>query len=384
MDTLDTKESLFAYPDPVTSPSMLTGATFLYFDKPIIVSLPPQVITSESFEMLKLVDEHTPEWSKTIYNLLGMWRHQQEVFWNCIDMLSPLKDKKLKVVWTSYNANQVALEQSQELIEASGYTLEEAAELINPLNAAGEMVRHIFLETYLESDKDIGGLYDYCDNLFRTQDINTLLTKNYFLRAPFLSALGQGDISLLLTNQRLLPFFDSLPIEPEGKKDDWRVFQDVVAWELFRRIVSPYIDPLTQDKVELICEILDKRQGAIDSMRSRCNTLAYDVETSVKKNNFEREIEKIIRSVSPEISDLLSIDGQATQNFISDLLSDEKTWLFFSAVVSGLVTGGVALTAGAAIASFSNIGAKAFKSASKKHQKLKSSDFALMYFINNE
>lgn len=382
MDTLNPKESLFVYPDPVTSPGMLTGSTFLYFDKPIVVSLPPQVITSESFEMLKLVDEQAPEWSKTIYSLLGMWRHQQEGFQNCIDMLSPLKDNKLKVVWTTYNSNQAALEQSQDLIEASGYTIEEAAEVINPLNAAGEVVRHIFLETYLESNKDINGLYSYCDNLFRTQDIKAFLTKNYLLRAPFLSALGQGDKSLLLTNQRLLPFFDSLPIEPEVNNDDWRLFQDVVSWELFRRIVSPHIDPMTQGKVELICEMLDKRQDAIESMRSRCRTLAYDVEVSVKSNNFEREIEKIIRSVSPEISDLLSIDSQATQDFISELLSDEKTWLFFSAVVSGLVAGGVALTAGAAIASCSNIGAKAFKSASKKHQKLKSSDFALMYFLN--
>ena len=118
-------------------------------------------------------------------------------------------------------------------------------------------------------------------------------------------------------------------------------------------------------------------------MNELCCTLAYDVELSVKKHNLERDIEKIIRSVAPEISNLLALDKQATQEFITNLFADEKTWMSFATVVSGLVTGNLTLTAGAAIASFSIIGAKAFKAAAEKRKKIKSNDFALLYFLNN-
>jgi len=383
MDDLHIKDSLFVYPDPITSPSMLTGATFLYFDNPLILTLPPQVITKDAFEMLKLVDERKPRWSKALYGLLDMWRHQQEGFQHTLDVLSPLKDKKFKIIWTCYNANRLAIEETQELIESAGYTLEEARKFVNRINAAGEAVRHIFLEEYLENEKNINKLFDYCNGLFQSNDFQDFLTKSYFLRMPFISALGQGDITLLLTNQKLLPLFESFPIEPSKIPEKWRSVQDVVSWEIFSRIISPHLDPLTPEKVALISTILKKRQEAIETMKERCCTLAYDVELSVKKHNLERDIEKIIRSVAPEISNLLALDKQATQEFITNLFADEKTWISFATVVSGLVTGNLTLTAGAAIASFSIIGAKAFKAAAEKRKKIKSNDFALLYFLNN-
>lgn len=384
MDELSIKDSLFVYPDPVTSPSMLTGATFLYFNNPLIITLPPQVITKDAFEVLKFVDERKPRWSEALYGLLSMWRHQREGFQHTLDVLSPLKDKKFKVIWTSYSANQLALEETQELIESAGYTLQEAGKFVNPINAAGEAVRHIFLEEYLENGEDINKLFDYCNGLFQSSDLQDFLTKSYFLRIPFISALGQGDTALLLTNQKLLPLLNSLPIELSKIPEEWRSVQDVVSWEIFRRIISPRLDPLTPEKVTLIGAILEKRQEAIETMKERCCTLAYDVELSVKKHSLERDLEKIIRSVAPEISNLLALDKQATQEFITNLFADEKTWMFFATVVHGLVTGSLTWTAGAAIASLSNIGAKAFKAAAEKRKKIKSNDFALLYFLNNQ
>jgi hypothetical protein len=384
MDEPNLKDSFFIYPDPVTNPGMLTGAVFLYFDNPLIFTLPPQVITKDAFELLKLVDERKPIWSEALYGLLSMWRNQQEGFHNCLDVLSPLKNDKFKVIWTSYNANLLALEQAKEFIESSGYTLEEAGKIIDPFNAAGEAVRHLFLEAYLENDKDIDKLFDYCDSIFQSNDFPKFLTKCYFLRTPFLSALGQGDISLLLTNQKLLPLLDSLPIEPSRIPEDWRSVQDVVSWEIFRRIISPRLDPMTPEKVSILVEIIKKRHKAIESMKNRCGLLAYDVEISAKKHNLQRDIEKIIRSVAPEISSLFEIDKKATQEFINSLFADEKTWMFFAAVVSGLVTGRLALTAGAAVASFSNIGAKAFKAAAERKINIKTNDFALLYFLHDQ
>ena len=46
---------LIVFPDPVTSLDMLSGAAFLYFDTPIILTIPPQLIKKESFELFKLV-----------------------------------------------------------------------------------------------------------------------------------------------------------------------------------------------------------------------------------------------------------------------------------------------------------------------------------------
>ena len=333
---------------------------------------------------MKLVDERKPVWSEAFYGLLSMWRNQQIGFQTCLDTLSPLKDDRFKVVWTVYNANLSALDHAQDLIASSGYTLEQAGNIIDPFNAAGEAVRHLLLEAYLENNKDTGKLFDYCDHLFSSKHFPEFITKCYFLRIPFLSALGQGSRSLMLTNQKLLPLLDSLPIEPTRVTQDWRSVQDVVSWEIFRRIVSPRLDPLTPEKVARIVEINKKRHKAVVSMKERCMLLAFDVELSAKKHHLERDIERIIRSVEPEISSLFEIDKKATKEFFNSLFADEKTWLFFASIVGGLVTGELTLTAGAAIASLSNVGAKAFKTASERRIKIKTNDFAILYFLRDQ
>ena len=342
------KESLFLYPDPITDSLMITGASFLYFDVPLIFTLPPQVITPKSFELLKNIEKQKPEWGKTILQWLSSWEYQRKGFNDVMNLLVPLKDRHFKAVWVVYSANDAALSASQEYLESAGYDLETAHRMINPLNAAGEAIRHIFLEKFLELGEDTGRLYDYCGSLFRETSPDNFLTKSYFLRLPMMKAVGQSTQSLMLTNPSLLELLDSMPIEPPDVSASNERFDDVISWELFRRILSPRLDPLSETNVELINNLVKNRKDEITRLKQRCLRIASEIKEPGDRKDTESEIERILRfEINNEISDVLELDRQATQSFITELFCDEKTWLAFAALVAGLASGGIPLTSGA-------------------------------------
>ena len=99
---------MFVYPDPVTTLDTVSGATFLYFEEPILLTLPPQVITTEAFDVLRLVDERQPPWKQTLHGLLARWVSQKRGNYESLEMLAPLKDKCFKVIWLVYASDTSA------------------------------------------------------------------------------------------------------------------------------------------------------------------------------------------------------------------------------------------------------------------------------------
>jgi hypothetical protein len=155
---------------------------------------------------------------------------------------------------------------------------------------------------------------------------------------------------------------------------------DVIAWEFFRQLLSPYLDPLNDSRVRTIRRMVQKRKDEIDRLKNKCYALANDVSS-------ETNIDRLVRTVSDQIKgkvlnelhDLLQIKKESFNAFVTDLFSDQKTWAAVGAFLFSLIHGGEILTASSAIAALSAFGAKAFKHAAATKNKLRSTEYLLIY-----
>jgi len=373
---------LFVFPDPVTGPEMLSGAAFLYFQQPLLLTIPPIVVTQDSCKLLSLIKERKPEWGAVFLYLFECWRHQLDESRKMLDAIAPLKEKSFKTVWLSYPANLDALECSSILATSSGLSFDAIANMINPFNASGEIIRHIMMEAFLKLDEDVEALFKYCGELFARESLPHLLVKGYFLRMPMLTQ--NPGTPVLFTNESLTEFLSALPIEAtvEGTGE---IDNDIIAWELFRQILSPRLDPLDAKHAELIAELLEARAGEIERLRVKCLALANEVKHPNTLEKLPNQIEELIKTrVEKEIAELLQVNRRALEEFFTTLFADEKTWLAVLTFITGIVAKQIHLTTGAAIATLSSIGAKAFKTAADRRQKIRQSDYTLVYTIRRK
>ena len=191
-------------------------------------------------------------------------------------------------------------------------------------------------------------------------------------------------MAVLLTNENLTEFLSALPIEAtaEGAED---IVDDIIAWELFRQILSPRLDPLDARRAELIAELLEFRTEEIERLRLKCLALADQVKHPSTLEKLPSQIETFMKTqLEREIAELLQIDRRALEEFFTALFADEKTWLAILTFITGIVANQVHLTTGAAIATLSSIGAKAFRTAADRRQKLRQSDYAVVYTIRRK
>jgi len=406
-----------AFPDPIWNPDIISGACFLYFQEPIILTSLPTVslpILPEAFGLTSLIKKRNPEWTNNFFRLFHQWRKQQESFNKTAELLKPLHGKAYKAIWLSYPRGSSAMKESTALLESTNLRVDEIYQFIDPICAAGELISHILFEMYLEKvyedkdpeaifkmgserarallthesiplekDRDLEPLFEYCQSLFTRESLPSLLTKSYMFRVPML----KGDVRLLLTNQRLLKFLCTLPVEYTGigQSSKW-IDSDVIAWEIFRQLISPKLDPLDEPRVDLICELRESRKEEIERLRLKCQRLAEHFQQIDTLDQLPEAITTFIkRHVENEIAALLRLNKVALENFFVSLFSDEKTWVAISGLVAGIagsIEWGTYLTAGSAILALSSIGAKAFKAAAQKGQKLRENDYALIYRIS--
>jgi len=399
-------------PDAIWNPGQVSGAVFLYFrDDRIAFTTHPSVSTFltgiDPFSYLKYLDAKSPSWQAEFIKFFDLWRTHQLNLHNTDKTLSPLRETSISTIWLSYDRGKHAWQTSGEIIGSSSLHIEAISRLIDPFHAADELFAHIFFEKVLEvlhpnqgqdffvnlgKDKALGGkqgldlrtdfewdpIHLYIGELFEQNSLSELLTRAYMFRMPMLHRLD----GFMLSNERLISFLASLPVIHDKEKggQDFEVTTDVIAWEFFRQLLSNYVDPLDHSKVETIRKILKTREGEIERLKNKCYALAG--EFSAEKN-----LEKLIGMISDHIKakvlndlqDLLQIDKTSFDQFIGEVFSDQKVWASIGAFLFSLVNGGEILTAGSAIVGLSTLGAKAFKQAATRKEKLRTSVYSLIY-----
>ncbi len=387
MYDLHEKSPILVYPDPIINTNMLSGAMFLYFDRPIEISLPPLVITEGSYHMLKVIEEKKPDWASTFFRMFYTWQLQMKCCREVFEMLNPLKGEHLKYIWTSYPANKVAMEKSKELIDSSRLSNNALKKMINPINASGELIRHIMLESFLEADKDIYKLFDDCNVLFKEESMDELLVKSYILRLHALNSFPQTS-SIVLTNY---PIWNSLlnnefsSSRSEEKLISEGIDRDVIAWEIFKNIISPKLDPMDKDKVKFITKLLKSNKAQIEMLKLKCFSLADKLKQNKNLGELPTKAIELIKSdIQKEITELLELDRKAYSDYLTFVFSDEKTWLGLAAFIGGIGSGSSTITTSGAIATLSLVGSKAVQSSKNRREKIHQSDFGLVYSISKK
>ncbi len=397
-------------PDACWQKDLISGAVFLYFHRDGIgFTLHPSVsafVTGiDPFEFFRIVDERKPSWAPKFFQFVEYWRVYRESLHDTRKLLEPLRGTIWKSILLSYPRGADAWEAATELLLSSTLPKLEIVQSVDPFSASDELFAHIFFEKYLElyypnhspqelvalgmelsaapHDRspvviDWGKLYEYCDQLFGGTDLEWLLATSYMFRMP----LFKEREAILLSNERLIPFLTSLPVEPTtdpGTKPSEEVL-DVAAWSFFRQLVSPIVDPLDENRLQKLSQLIHNRADEIERLRTRCLRLAQELGKESDLPLLQSKISNHIRlNVQKEVQAVLGLDRRAVRDLLTTVFSDEKTWVSIATFLYSLVNGGEVLSAGSAIYAFASIGSKAFKTAADRKEKLRANDYTLLY-----
>ena len=404
------------FPDSLWTPGQISGSSFLYFhDEKIAFSLHPSVSSYlsgvDAFSFIPFLEKKSPPWKDSFLGFFDTWHKFRSSLQATHDLIEPLRPDSFKTIWFSYNRGKHAWEAADELIQSSTLKMDDITPMIDPYHACDELYSHLFFEKVLEvrhgnmtfeesvemgkkqaqtikghedliKDFDWAPVYEYCDDLFSSKSLPELLTQAYMFRMPIL----KDAHAVLLSNHNLVTFLGSMPVSGEkDEQSDGTLETDVIAWEFFRQLVSPVLDPLDTSKVALLREMLSKRVEEIERLKNKCYELSANLSDEKNIEELVPRVKDIVRAkVANELQELLKIDDKAFENLLTQIFSDERTWIGISSFILGLLTGGEVVTAGAAIYGLSLMGAKAFKEAADRREKLSTSSYTLIYRMNRE
>lgn len=408
------------YPDSLWVPEMISGAAFLYFQEPMLFTIPSAssigILGAGPSKLVDLVKKRDQKWSEEFRKMFHLYVVGTKLSSKTMKLLEPLHGPCFKWIQLVFPHTTEWLDEAEDLQRSTGYEENSIIKMINQFTAGDSLAKHILFEMYLQTvhpeksdhdfvalgkqyahrsisgdpippeyDADATPLYEYCDELFSQQSLTKLLCKAYMLRLVALRNMKKVD-TLFVSNSEIIPLLSSMPIETDDDQNQSQTdeaSEDIIAWEVFRQILSPAIDPLDEKRVELVADYRNERKDEISRLRNKCSRLAHRLRKIPSVENLEKEISGLVeREVRQEIADLLQLDHRSIEDFMTSVFSDEKTWLTIAAFISALFSGHEIIKAGAAIAALCNLGAKAFKAASDRRKTLRTNDYTLLYNIS--
>lgn len=370
------------FPDPISSLTQISGATLLYFDGPLLMGAPAAVIppvAEQSFRLMKTIEDRHPPWAADLFFVLEQARAQSSGALSVLDRLAGVRDTTLRSVYFSYPAGDEPFSAAREAAAQLAGRLADAPAYITPATAASDLRRHIFLEAFLEKGSDTSALYEYCEGLFTNNSLEHLLLSAYLLRVTALGYVTTAS-GVLLTNPRVAELLAAAV--PEGPDASPIQVTDVIAWEIFRQIISPRLDPLTDDRIALIGEVRSMRDTERTALVDRCRDIAaklIDQRGTMNADDLRRYVQT---RVEPEIVALLRLNKKALRAVIDELFSEKATWVALAGLIAGFASGTPLLSATGAVTALSSIGAAAYKVSVKTRSSIKASDLRLLYFID--
>jgi hypothetical protein len=382
-----TQRTLFCLPDPLIAPSLLSGAVLLYFDGPFVCAAPPAVVTEESFELLRLVTARKPTWEHRIKKICGDLRAANIAACFLYDALQSQVPDTFRMVYFSFPADRGAYTRVDELIAAAGLEYRDLRASIIPTLGNAELARHIFLESYIEANKDIETLYSYCDSILSVEAIDSLEVASYFLRLQILDSVPP-DTPVLLTNSEFLRILERVrknrPSTLDVEAPEQFVNKDVVAWEFFRVLVSRLVDPLDSDRLRLVAKLRAKQREEVLRLRQRCQELSNKLakETSVLGLG-ERAQSIIDNELRRELRDLFELDSRSWSDYLNALASDKVTWTSLAGIIAGIASSGPLVTTAGAVSAFATLGSTAVKVRAAREDWLRRNDFSLLRLLKH-
>lgn len=375
-------------PDPIYAIEALSGAAFLYFDAPFVFTLVSPVVTTDSYHLLDELPD--AEWADRLRRTLGVRNASQAMTMEVQETLSSLQPD-VKLLWLSYPAGLDALEGSRELLSTVEMSPADFfRDCVDQVIAAGEVIRHIFLERWVELGEDTRALAAYCEETFATgRSATELLTLCYLFRVQALGVSSVvGTDSALLTNPRLTSFLLRLAARAEApEQPDIAIERDaeVAGWEVFKRIVDAATYPLTTSRVESIANCRLDRSDAVDALKKKSAVIATELAAFSMDDlaDLERKLTDVVRMhAEDEIAAVLQLSDAVKRDFLERLVSDRASWTAAISAVSGIISGGELLTTVGAIGALATAAAHGAGAIVKGRRDLHNSPYRLVYYLN--
>jgi hypothetical protein len=166
---------------------------------------------------------------------------------------------------------------ARSLIANVGLRHGDLLDVIDVPAACGELTRHLFVEPWLEADRDLDGFWDACGETLKPDAFQQRLVEAYFLR---LSAFRTVPSGFALTKPRLLDFLWrcwTIAGAQKASTEELKLDADVVGYEVSRHLVSPHLDQLDADAAQRTAVLLATKSEEPEALRRQCLRLAEKV-----------------------------------------------------------------------------------------------------------
>ena len=390
------------YPDALYDLNSISCASFLYFEKGQIgITLHPTVsmmLTGcDPFDFRAYVDDKSPDWKNIYYKVFNIWLDSQKRLNDTNTLLKHMHELGFyKSIWLSYPKTEESLKKAELIINSLGIPYKELLKVINIEHAAQELMAHLHFEKifeiygepkekitteFVKRDIDYSQLLNYCNNFFANNSIEEALVKAYFFRLIMVKDFD----NFMLSNENLIPSLNKL-LESDNKADitpEDKDAKDVVCWELFRQIVSPYLDEKEKGiRISITIDFLQMKFEEVKRLKNKCLRLAENLKDDYNLTSLKNNVADYVdKKVKKDIQDLFALDKNTFIEIRDKIFSDEKSWFSLLTFITSLYTGGELITAGAGLAGISNIIAKTYETKTSINKEIGKSDYALLYRI---
>jgi hypothetical protein len=246
------------------------------------------------------------------------------------------------------------------------------------------LVRHLFLEKYLEVNKNLADLYEYIASVFTDKTYPEILAPAYALRLTGLVSL-KANTKIALTNARLVNFLADLPAstKPDNDGGDGLFQKDAVSMMIFNTLLADWLDPLTRERVEILASLRKSKRNEIDRFKGKCLAVADKIDLKSDSGVLFNQVDQEIRfNVLPQVRDLLEIGDTAFNDYKAKLFADGAFWAAFITNVVTWMTGPQLVQAGAAATTLARMAATAFSHYREIRQTVRRSDYSLLYTVS--
>jgi hypothetical protein len=275
-----------------------------------------------------------------------------------------------------YPADSTAMKRADALIDDSGFAITELARMMDPGIAGAELLRHAFLERWLECGAELEALYDVCSTVFERQDFERRLLQAYLLRFAIFNGVNATS-KLLLSNERLLPLITRFA-PPESGEEVHAADDDVIAFEIFRHLLSPRLDPLSSARTELLADILANRIDELTALKRQCERLSEKLSGVQESELFHAVTTLVHRHVAEELAVLLRLSARAKQDFMVELLADKLTWVSLIGSAAGTAAGTTGVSLAGGIAAIATAIAKGVDVGWRNHKAVRDNPYRLI------
>ncbi|NQX56675.1 hypothetical protein HQN86_23865 [Pedobacter panaciterrae] len=392
---------LLLFPDALYDLDNISCSTFLYFQKETVgITLQPSISMPlggcDPFAFYQYVQQRNPKWQLLLMALFDGWSNGSSRFHETSQSLMPFKDiGLLKIIHLSYSRTEATLENTKEFIKSIGLSYDNLFKMIDLDQAFQELMSHLFYEMFLElygsrediKDRsarkvDFKALYDYCGTFFNKYTIEEALVNCYFFR--FYNTQGKLD-TVLLSNEGLIPILsataDLHTDETKAVGISHNDSTDMVAWEIFRQILSPYLDTIDKEtRVSMTADLIVNHKDKVTKLKNKCWKLAEDFKGEKNLNALVANISKYISVyVESDIQALLKLDGKTFQSVRDKIFADQKSWISLGGFIISAYSDQPFITAATSLAVLSNVLSKSISTAQENKKAISQSDYSIIY-----